>query len=71
MRNIIVVLLEICIAILTYGIIYIVELLLSMCFGFAFTWQIATGIWIVLCLLRWVISAAKPNEKRGDNNDNQ
>lgn len=52
---------------LSYGISWIVVCgivkLLSICFGFAFTWQLATGIWIVLCLLRWVISAAKPNEK--------
>jgi len=66
-RNLIAVISVISIVILGFGISWIVVCgivkLLSMCFGFAFTWQIATGIWIVLCLLRWVISAAKPNEK--------
>ena len=55
------------IILLSYGISWIITCgvvkLLSMCFGFVFTWQLATGIWIVLCLLRWVISAAKPNGK--------
>lgn len=36
---------------------------LSICFGFVFTWKLATGIWIVCLLLRWIISAAKSDKK--------
>lgn len=32
---------------------------LSMCFSFAYSWKLATGIWLVCLMLRWIISAAK------------
>lgn len=67
MKKLIAIIFVISIAILCFGISWIVVCgivkLLSMCFDFTFTWQLATGIWIVLCLLRWVVSAAKPDEK--------
>ena len=43
----------------TCGIVKVI----SMCFGFTFTWKLATGIWIVCLLLRWIISAAKSDKK--------
>lgn len=33
--------------------------ILSICFGFAFTWKLAIGIWIVISILKSIISAAK------------
>ena len=36
--------------------------ILSLCFGFVFSWKLATGIWFVLLLLRWVVSAAKSDK---------
>lgn len=26
--------------------------LISMCFGFAFKWSIATGVWLIICILK-------------------
>lgn len=48
-------LLAICYAIswlITCGIIK----LITICFGLAFSWAIATGIWLILCLLKSVFS---------------
>ena len=45
-----------------FGVCVIVKAL-SICFGFVFTWKLATGIWIVCMLLRWIISAAKSDKK--------
>lgn len=45
----------------TVGIVKLVTL----CFGWGFSWAIATGIWLVLMLARWVISAAKNNSGKG------
>ena len=43
-------------AILCYGISWIVTCgiikLITLCFGLTFKWSIATGIWLVICLLR-------------------
>ena len=30
--------------------------LITICFGLTFSWAIATGIWLILCLLRSVFS---------------
>lgn len=38
--------------ILTCGIIK----LITICFGLAFSWAIATGFWLILCLLKSVFS---------------
>ena len=48
-------LLAICYAIswlITCGIIK----LITICFGLTFSWAIATGIWLILCLLKPVFS---------------
>lgn len=45
----------------TVGIVKLVTL----CFGWGFSWAIATGIWLVLMLARWVISAAKNTSSKG------
>ena len=52
---IIILLLAICYAIswlITCGIIK----LITICFGLTFSWAIATGIWLILCLLKSVFS---------------
>lgn len=40
---------------ITYGISWIVTCgiikLITMCFGWTFKWSIATGIWLIMCLL--------------------
>lgn len=52
---IVILLLAVCYAIswiITCGIIK----LIMICFGLTFSWAIATGIWLILCLLRSVFS---------------
>ena len=39
--------------IVTCGIVW----LITLCFGLAFDWLIATGIWLVLCLLKWIFGS--------------
>lgn len=34
----------------TCGVIYLITLI----FGWSFNWLIATGIWLILCIARWV-----------------
>lgn len=36
---------------LTCGIVY----LISLCFGFIFSWAVGTGVWIILLLLCFII----------------
>jgi len=36
--------------------------ILSICFGFTFTWKLAIGIWIVISILKSIASAAKPSK---------
>ena len=51
----VILLLAICYAIswlITCGIIK----LITICFGLTFSWAIATGIWLILCLLKSVFS---------------
>ena len=38
--------------------------LICKCFSLVFSWKIATGIWIVCIIARWIISAAKGGEGR-------
>lgn len=44
------------VVILCYGISWIVTCgiikLITLCFGLTFKWSIATGIWLIICLLR-------------------
>ena len=43
-----------------YGISWITTCgiikLITMCFGLTFQWNIATGIWLILCLVRSILS---------------
>ena len=39
----------------TCGLVWLV----CKCFSLAFSWKIATGMWIVFLIARWIISAAK------------
>lgn len=51
----VILLVTICYAIswlITCGIIK----LITICFGLTFSWAIATGIWLILCLLRSIFS---------------
>lgn len=46
--------------ILCYGISWIVTCgiikLITLCFGLTFKWAIATGIWLIICILRSIFS---------------
>ena len=44
--------------IVTCGIIK----LITMCFGWAFKWSIATGIWLIMCLLQSIFNATVKNK---------
>lgn len=33
--------------------------LITLCFGWTFSWPIATGIWLVMCLLRTLFGGKK------------
>lgn len=37
---------------ITAGLVY----LISLCFGFIFTWKIALGVWLIQCLLTSVFN---------------
>lgn len=41
--------------IVTCGIIWLVTL----CFGWTFNWAIATGVWILILLARWIFNRGK------------
>ena len=47
--------------IICYGISWIVTCgiikLITMCFGLTFKWSIATGIWLVICVLRTIFQS--------------
>ncbi len=36
---------------------------ITMCFGLTFTWSIATGIWLVMCLARTVFKSSTTVKK--------
>lgn len=42
--------------ILSYGMSWIVTCgiikLITMCFGWTFKWSIATGVWLIICIMR-------------------
>lgn len=44
-----------------YGISWIVTCgiikLITMCFGWTFSWKMATGIWLVICILRSIFKS--------------
>lgn len=39
--------------IITCGILY----LITLCFGLTFSWAIATGIWLVICILQSIFKS--------------
>lgn len=49
-----------------YGLSWIVTCgiikLITMCFGWTFKWSIATGIWLIMCLLQTVFKTTVNNK---------
>ena len=49
-----------------YGLSWIVTCgiikLIAMCFGLTFKWSIATGIWLVICLLQSIFKVTVKNK---------
>ena len=49
-----------------YGLSWIVTCgiikLITICFGWTFKWSIATGIWLIICLLRGIFSVTVKNK---------
>lgn len=52
--------LTILLTIITYAISWLATCgiikLITLCFGWTFSWLIATGIWLILCLLKLFLS---------------
>lgn len=50
-----------------YGISWIVTCgiikLITMCFGLKFSWAIATGIWLIICILKSIFNVTVNNKK--------
>ena len=44
--------------IVTCGIIK----LITMCFGWTFKWSVATGIWLIICILRSIFNVTVKNK---------
>ena len=59
-NNVIAILVAIAILAVCYGLSWIVTCgiikLITMCFGWTFKWSIATGIWLIICLLKGIFS---------------
>ena len=51
-----------------YGLSWIVTCgiikLITMCFGLTFKWSIATGIWLIICILRSVFNVTVKKKSR-------
>ena len=49
-----------------YGLSWIVTCgiikLITMCFGWTFKWSIATGIWLIMCLLQSIFKVTAKNK---------
>ena len=49
-----------------YGLSWIVTCgiikLITMCFGWTFKWGIATGIWLIICILRSIFNVTVKNK---------
>lgn len=61
-KLLIVVLFVVAINALSWAVTCGIVKILSLCFGFVFSWKLATGIWLACLLLRWIISAAKSDK---------
>ena len=50
-----------------YGISWIVTCgiikLITMCFGWEFSWAVATGIWLIICILKSIFNVTVNNKK--------
>ena len=50
-----------------YGISWIATCglikLITMCFGLKFSWAIATGIWLIICILKSIFNVTVKNGK--------
>ena len=50
----------------SYGLSWIVTCgiikLITMCFGWTFKWSIATGIWLIICILRSIFKVTVKNK---------
>ena len=49
-----------------YGLTWIVTCgiikLITMCFGWTFKWSVATGIWLIMCLLQSIFKVTVKNK---------
>ena len=49
-----------------YGLSWIVTCgiikLITMCFGWTFKWSIATGIWLIICILKSIFNVTVKNK---------
>ena len=49
-----------------YGLSWIVTCgvikLITLCFGWTFKWSIATGIWLIICILRSIFNVTVKNK---------
>ena len=54
------------ILVFAYGLSWIVTCgiikLITMCFGWTFKWSVATGIWLIICLLKGIFSVTVKNK---------
>ena len=59
-------LIVISILVFAYGLSWIVTCgiikLITMCFGWTFKWSIATGIWLIICILRSIFNVTVKNK---------
>ena len=50
-----------------YGISWIATCgmikLITMCFGLEFSWAVATGIWLIICILKSIFNVTVNNKK--------
>ena len=54
------------ILVLAYGLSWVVTCgiikLITMCFGWTFKWSVATGIWLIICILRSIFNVTVKNK---------
>ena len=60
------ILVVIAILVVGYGLSWIVTCgiikLITMCFGWTFKWSIATGIWLIICILKSIFNVTVKNK---------
>lgn len=65
-NNVIAILVAIAILAVCYGLSWIVTCgiikLITMCFGWTFKWIVATGIWLIICILRSIFNVTVKNK---------